>query len=204
MAVQLAADGQLDKVKTRDSFAVASISPPNNTFSELTFFATSFEEIGNLTSFGDQVDFTDDGSFLDRMNLASVSISSQLSNIFQTFSNPNGELRPLIFTFFDVDSPFFQDTSLTDFTVGSIIFSVIVGTEMENVTFENFSSPIEFKFQVTEVHTKETACSNVAWPQISRQHRSSKLASQAQLKIACTKSHYSVYFTCCFFSSIEY
>lgn len=158
-------NGQLNEEIVRDNFAIASITPMANTngdFANESFLATTFQSIKNLTSF-EQVDFiagplNSDNSFL---NLVAVFVNSELSEFFQTESNQVGEPRSLVFTLFGVNSPFFQDPGMTE--VGSVILSLVVDSSA--ITFENFSSPIEFNFQVTEVCVFKY-CS-VAWEQLA-------------------------------------
>lgn len=157
MAITLSSTGQLEEARTRENFAIGSVVPEDG-FPDLTFLALSMNDINNSTNFT-QVDFMEGSLNSNGSNLASVFINSQLSALFQTQANPSEELRPLVFTFFEVGSPFFEDGNLTNFEVGSLILSVVVNTgEIGNVTFENFSSPIEFKFQVTEVRTYVSCC----------------------------------------------
>ena len=151
----LSANGLLNDTIIRENFAIDSITPvtsPEGDFLSQSFLATSSEAVSNLASFA-EVNFTQSSStntFLDTLNLAAVFINSELSELFQSLSNPEEESRPIIFTFYEVNSPFFQDPNAAE-DVGSVVLSVIVDSTQQNITFGNFGSPIEFKFQVTEV-----------------------------------------------------
>ena len=135
---------------SREDFAVYIIEPepgPNGSFQGQLIEAGFGLDIGDDVDFTQGM-FTNSGSSTTPMSLASVFLTQELLEIFQ--SNMPSESTRLIFVAYDIDSPLFQDPNRNE-TTGSIILSVLQSPLQSTTPPTDLEELVMFQYQINQV-----------------------------------------------------
>ena len=136
--------------ESRETFAIFIREPETGPSG---VFQGQLIEAGTGLDINDDVDFTqgmftESGSNVSTMSLASVFLTQELFEIFQS-NTPSNAAPRLIFVAYSANSPLFQDPNSTD--TGSIILSVLQSPLQSTMQPTNLEEDIVFQYQVNQV-----------------------------------------------------